>query len=404
MQEKTLKLVHLAAWIRGRGGVETLLERHRAGDARHGLSSTEMALFDGPSRKAADRQYTPASPEDALTPYSTQQFSWRTTPRGMRRSLARALEPHAAGLVVYHNAWGLPWFADRDGAKRRIAYLHTNENDFGPWLPALAPLVDGVVCVNPLAADAARRLLPALAAERFLTVRLPIETPPPAASDSRPPRREWVIGCAGRQVRAQKRSERIVPFVGELKRLGVPFRMEILGDGPLRPWLQRRLAAEPAVRFFGWAGKEEFWRRLQSWDVAAFFCDMEGGPILLAEAMAAGALPVYPAIGGTLGDAYAPKIDRSCLYPAGNVKAAAAAVRELLTQPPQRIDEKRLLARELARAHEEADYVADFAAFAHRIAALPRRSREARGQRSTRWVDWLPLGVVTRACPQELWR
>lgn len=384
-----LKLLHVSPWVHTRGGMETLLAQHAAADAANGLSAAQLSLFD----RAAPR------PGDAATCLG---FSWRSTPRGMRRAMAAACGARAGSVTVWYSGWGLPWFGDLDASSRRIVYLHDNEASFGGWLPGLRDWIDGVLCVNPAAAEAAARLLPELSAERIHNLDLPI-FPPPALQPERSGAGPWILGCAGRLTRGHKRWDRLVPFVAELKSRGVDFRVEVTSDGPLRPWLERQFRGEPRVRFHGWQENTGYWQHLQGWDAALYFSEREGGPITLIEAMAAGVLPLYPGIGGSLGDHYAPRVDPRCLYPSGDLFAAATALCDLLALPAEELNGLRRRAQSLVQAHRASLYASGFAAFARRVAALPRRSREPDHGRPVHVADMLPLGVITRACPRALW-
>lgn len=320
----------------------------------------------------------------------------------MRRAAAAALGARAGSVIVWHNAWGLPWFAGVDASARRIAYLHYNEAVIKKWIPALRGRVDGIICVNPRAAAAVRTLWPELAPERTVALDQPI-APPPDLAMTRSAREEWVIGCAGRLVQAQKRFDRLVPLVEELRKLGVRYRIEVLGAGPLEPVLRRALGGDARVAFLGLVEKSEYWRRLQTWDAAVFFSEAEGVPAVLLEVLAAGVLPVYPAIGGSLGDDYAPQVDARCLYPPGDLRAAAQALCDLSRLPGPRITELRQEAAALVQGHTHERYHAAFAAFVQRIARAPRVSAEPAGPRPVQLRDWLPLGVVNRLNPEAPW-
>lgn len=390
MTETAIRLLHVCPWVRSIGGVETLLARHAKADRAHEFDARQVALFDR----------TPAGPDE---PYSTQAFSWRTPPRTIRQAMARTFASHAGSIITYHNAWGMPWFADVDCSRRRIACLQDSVTHFGPLLPGLAGIVDGVTCLSEAAASSIRAGLPDLPPDRVAVLPLPI-VPPPGLSVARPEQSEWIIGCAGRLVRAQKRWDRLVPFVEELRQLGVRYRIEVISDGPLRPWLEQRLGGDPAIRFIGWQDSSHYWQRLQTWDATVSFTDHEGGPIVLLEAMAAGVIPLYPAIGGSLGDDYAARIDPRCYYPAGDPRAAARALQVLLSAPRSEVASMRERAQALALPHKAEAYDHAFSQFVRHIAELPRISREPDGKRKPRLTDWLPLGLLTRVLPFALLR
>ena len=388
MNPGAIKLLHIAPRARGIGGIESLLARHAKADAAAGFDAWQIGLFD--------RVRIPESR------FWAQAFGWRDSPRGMRSRMRETLSARAGSVVIWHNAWGLPWFADLDAAERRIVCLHAHRTYFERWLPLVRTQIDGILAVSPGIARDALTLLPGWPAERIASLTLPIVLPD-SPGEVRLPRPTWVIGCAGRLARPQKRWDRLVPFVAELRRLSVPFRLEIIGDGPLRSWLEHQLRGQAEVTFLGFVDSNEYWRRMKSWDAVVFFSDVEGGPIVLLEAMAAGALPIYPSIGGSVGDEYAPRIDPRCYYAAGDPIEAARSLQALLALPAGELERKRGLAKALALPHARGDYEAQFAEAVRRFAALPRVSDSGSPRRSS-WMDILPLGLITRVFSQHLWR
>ncbi|WP_414660568.1 glycosyltransferase [Horticoccus sp. 23ND18S-11] len=387
MNPAGIKLLHVAPRARGIGGIETLLARHARTDGAH-FDATQIGLFD----RAGGGE----------TRFHPQGFGWRNTPLGMRAAMRPVLARHAGSVAIWHNAWGLPWFADLDGASRRIVVLHAHRDYFADWLPAVRGHLDGILAVSPAIARDAAALLPDWPGERIGVLPLPIARPAGLRANRRTSG-PWVIGCAGRLARAQKRWDRLVLCVAELRRLGLDFRIEIIGDGALRPWLEREFRGDAAVTFLGFVDTAEYWRRLATWDAALFFSDVEGGPIVMLEAMAAGVLPVYPQIGGSVGDDYAPQIDPRCHYPAGDPVAAARALHALLALAPAELEATRTRAQALAAPHDGDGYERSFAAFVRRIVALPRSARPST-PRPGRWSDALPLGAITRLLPGALWR
>lgn len=388
MSSERLELIHVAPHARGFGGIETLLARHAARDAQFGIEAHQVGLFE--KRAGIQKDHT------------AMRFGWRSTPCGMRRALARELASRPNRVVVWHNAWALPWFADVDASRRRIMVMHADPSYYRGWLPRLAGWLDGVLAVSPGGVEAAKATFRELGEERVRYLPLPIE--PPSTAEERVADGVLRIGCAGRLARPQKRWDRLVPFVAELRRRGVDFRLEVIGSGPLERWLRRELAGDPRVEFFGFLEKAEYSRRMVRWDVAVFFSDVEGGPLVLLEAMARGVIPIYPAIGGSMGDEYAPKIDARCHYRAGDLAGAAAAAKAIAGLASKSKEELRERARALAARHVGVSYETTFAEFAREIAGSPRVSRPPTGGRVARWTDMLPLGVVTRVFPGALWR
>jgi glycosyltransferase involved in cell wall biosynthesis len=111
--------------------------------------------------------------------------------------------------------------------------------------------------------------------------------------------RPLAIGYVGRIVREQKRVMDFVPLVRELTHRNVPFKLEIVGDGPDRSELERQLEAagiSEHVEFTGWLSPEQVRAKLRMLDVFLLLSDYEGLPVALLEAMAHGVVPVVTRI------------------------------------------------------------------------------------------------------------
>jgi glycosyltransferase involved in cell wall biosynthesis len=305
--------------------------------------------------------------------------------------------------MVYHNFWGLHFFADLDRAGRRLGVVHS----FFPGLPQVLRgsrgLLDGMLCVSQPLLELVRRELPELAGDR--TGLLPYPVARPRAETAQPPLagRPLTLGYAGRLSFEQKRVDRFPPLVRALETAGVDFQLEFLGDGAQAGWLCGQLASHPRVRFHGLLTGEAYWSVLRRWDVLVFVTDYEGLPITLLEALSVGVLPLFPAIGSG-GDDYAAQLRPDLLYPAGDLAAAAAAARRLAGAPEPEIAALRQRANDLVRPHLGDGYGRTFAGSVARVGELPRRSRAVFGRRPLYLADRLPLGVVGRVFPAAVWR
>lgn len=381
-------IVHVAPWITTGGGIETLLRWHRSLDPRAGWDAQQIGLFD--------RSHLPG--ENRVT---TIGAGWRDTLVELHRKFAAAIAPHRGAMVVYHNAWGLPLFADLDGARRRIAYLHAGPGYVRRFLGHLSGLVDGIVAVNPAVRALAAQTLPELAGNRLTHLHVPVR--PEAVRHPDPDTaRPWVVGYVGRLQRQHKRADRLPQLVREVTgRAGAGIRWEVLGDGPLRGRLQRQLGDQ--VVMHGWSTGEAYWRTLARWDAVVFLSESEGGPLALLECMAMGVVPFFPAIGGSLGDLYPQQVDARCYYPPGELGVLAAQLVELSRAPRSAVALWRQRAQDLVSRHTPDIYAREFADHLRDIAAAPRVSDPAR-PRTERWADHLPLGLITRALPGALWR
>ena len=104
--------------------------------------------------------------------------------------------------------------------------------------------------------------------------------------------------------------------------------MDIAGDGPLRPILQRlatELGIERAVHFLG--RRADVPRLMRSAGLLVAPCDIEAYGISAVEAMAAGLPVVAAAAGGQLETVG--RVPDAALFPPGDVVRAAALLRSL---------------------------------------------------------------------------
>jgi glycosyltransferase involved in cell wall biosynthesis len=98
---------------------------------------------------------------------------------------------------------------------------------------------------------------------------------------------------AGR-LESAKGADVAVATVLELRRRGHDVVIDLIGDGPLRPWVEKQIAdADPGcVRMHGWVRREELERFLADGHVFLLPTASEGFPKVIGEAMAFGCVPV----------------------------------------------------------------------------------------------------------------
>lgn len=374
-------VVHVSPRVQARGGIETLHVHHR----EMPLDQDFVALFDrapGP-----------------VPGYTNLDVRWSTPLWLMRRRFSQVMAARPGRMVVYHNGWGLPLFHDLDRATRRVVMLHADPAYHASDLPGFRGLVDGVLSITPAGETAVAKILPGLAGVRNGHYRVPIETPtivpePRDAGTGRP----WVLGYAGRLEQAQKRLDRLPEFLAALRATGAAFRFELIGAGSYRPVLEKMLGDQ--VQFHGWVSRDDYWRILARWDAVVFFSDHEGGPISLLEGMAVGAIPFYPACGGSWADEYLPRVNPAGHYPPGDMAHLARAVKMVLGGPGTGLKAMRETAQSLIAPHMGNHYQESCMNFLKRIAGSPRISEERR--RAFHASDSLPLGLVSRFAPDAL--
>lgn len=374
----TMRITHFFCDFEGLGGVQSVLRHHHAQDGRAGLDS-EFLIYEGAVGRRIDRVH-PIGP------------SKRDSLAKARARAARHLHRHKPEIAVYHGMWGIPHFADLDGAARRIMVIHGQTPRMERDLSERLHWLDGVLCVSePLRRQLAPIVWPC--PERLGLLPYPIEARIGGSSrDSARLRRNFVIGFCGRLEREQKRVDLLPAFVKELDRLGVRFLLDILGSGSAENWLKTQFAGDNRTTVLGMLTGDAYWHRVQSWDAMVFLSDYEGLPIALLEGMSQGVIPVFPIIGSG-GDDYVGRVDGQLLYQHGNVLEAAAILDKLAQSDAAEIESLRNRCRDTVRVHGGDSYMATFGAFLSNIAALPRVSSENAGKRRP-WTDRVPTGLL----------
>lgn len=123
-----------------------------------------------------------------------------------------------------------------------------------------------------------------------------------------------------------------------LAREGVPFRLTVVGDGPLRPQLERsirELGLEQHVEMAGWMSNAQVRAAIREARALVLPSFAEGLPVVLMEALALGRPVVTTYVAGI------PELvtDQVCgwLVPAGSVDRLARAIGECLDAPDTRV-------------------------------------------------------------------
>jgi glycogen(starch) synthase len=177
------------------------------------------------------------------------------------------------------------------------------------------------------------------------------------------------VGYVGRLV-PQKRPDLAV---GALERMRSPAHLVVVGDGPVRPALERRAAASAApdrISFHGLVPHAEIPAVLSSLDVLVLPSAYEELGSVLVEAMAAG-LPVVATRVGGIPEVVADGVT-GLLVPAGDATALAGALDRLLGDPA--------LTARLGRCARERSGAYAWPVLAGRIADLYRALQARRPQ------------------------
>jgi glycosyltransferase involved in cell wall biosynthesis len=132
------------------------------------------------------------------------------------------------------------------------------------------------------------------------------------------------LGYVGRVEQQQKRVLDLPPLVEELERRGIPFTLDVAGDGTAMEELRARL---PQARYLGWLSTAELYERVYpELDVLVHLAEYEGVTIAPREAMAHGVVPVISRHVGS--EDFLDDVN-SLRFPIGDVQSAADAIERL---------------------------------------------------------------------------
>ncbi len=380
-----IKLLHCSSTREDHGGIQSVLVHHHASDAQMGFAARFLGYFDPAVTWRGD--------------CATLAGRGGERVGTLRRRFAAVAGSRPADIVIYHDGWGLDWFAPLDRAARRVVFLHTEWPHADELLRTHGPWVDGFLSVSRAYADRVRRVLPDFPADRIRALPYFVDPPPDLSGGGGVTRGPGPLrlGYAGRIVAAHKRLDRLPALIAELDRQRVDYQFELAGEGDLRTSLQRRLAAHPRVRFLGWQRGDAYWRALAGWDAQVFFSDYEGLSRAGMEGMLSGAMLIYPDFSAAAAELLGPQAAIG-LYPVGDMVAAAQRIAALAAM--DRAERSRLAVASCQHlaGHTPAHYNAAYREFLHGIMDRPAI---ARPQPPPVWHDWMPLGVYTRMFPQR---
>lgn len=376
-----LKITHLTTHVKPLGGVESIVRRHMREDEANGFESQCISCFE--------------TAEPAFPLIHGLGLTWRHNIVIARQRMQSFCYPNKPGIIIYHNLWGLPFFADVDHSVRRIAVLHTKWPGFEKVFPNHRGLIDGALCISQPLVDFVQAALPELGPNRIQLIPLPIDTPLASTHSSDMTKRPLIIGLCGRIEFHAKRVDRIPGLCRLLSESHQPFRMELLGDGSARSWLQARISPDAPVVFHGQQSGKKYWDILSQWDIILFLSDFEGLPISMLEAMGAGVIPVFPNL-NCGGDLYAKQVSPDLVYPPGDLTSVCDTLKRICSMPSSNVEALRQKCREMVLPHAASNYRQVFANFVTHIHQLPRISADHFAPRPFYWSDYTPFGVLRR--------
>lgn len=243
------------------------------------------------------------------------------TAYGRRRAIARAIENVNPDVVLIARIYdGYPAAAALKlrGHRLRLAVtIQAFEGEYFRDLERYQEFVDVCITSGERIAEEVRR-----------RTSVPAVSIPGGVAPARRMREAHAgplrIGYVGRVEQVQKRILDLPLLVRELEQRGVPFTLDVAGDGTVLPDLRAQL---PRARFHGWLSTDALYERIYpELDVLVHFAEWEGVTIAPREAMAHGVVPVVSRFIGA-----EDFVDgaNALTFPVGDLRAAADAVERL---------------------------------------------------------------------------
>jgi hypothetical protein len=142
---------------------------------------------------------------------------------------------------------------------------------------------------------------------------------------------------AARISRDQKRVIDLAPFLDEMERLAIPYRLDIVGSGETESELRAAMGSrirDGRVSFHGWqSGEALYGRFFPSVDFLVHFAHTEGIPTAPREAMAHGVIPVMAEYEGIYAEGHFRDGVNALIFPVGQPAAAAVRLGAVWTKP-----------------------------------------------------------------------
>jgi glycosyltransferase involved in cell wall biosynthesis len=210
---------------------------------------------------------------------------------------------------------------------RVVGFAHADDSHYYDLLRYYEPMIHRFVAPARQVADRLARLMPERARDVEI-VDYPVEVP------SRRDRRyaklgeTLRLGYSGRLEERQKRVSRLADLAECLRESAVDFDLTVMGDGPERRTLEKRLRRlGVAARFTGELSHEAVLARYWDIDCLVLVSAFEGQSIALVEAMAAGCVPAVLETSGTR-ELIEPGVS-GLIAPSGSVRELAGAIASL---------------------------------------------------------------------------
>ena len=217
-----------------------------------------------------------------------------------------------------------------------IGVLHADDEAYYGYAKRHAHRVSAWVCVSARVTSGLRTLdLKSDAPVATIPCGIPL-SPLARRGESPVMRLVWI----GRVHERQKRVTDLPRIADGLRRGGMAFTLDILGDGDAVPLLEEQIRAAglgESIRLHGWCDARRIAEALAESDVLLLPSNFEGMPLAAMEAMGAGCGVVASRVSGLEDYATVPEASE-CLWThdVGDVEAAVEGVRAARAVPPAR--------------------------------------------------------------------
>src|ERR1041385_4623923 len=235
--EDPIRVVHIFEQFFKLGGVQGRLRKHLEGDRRWGIDPRFIITWEKQDRPQHEPMvyFLGMKVEDSFRLY-LKRFDI-------------AIERTRPLVAIYHTVDEKLFSLDK--AKRRIFFLNNQWDNMDGWLRHMLPWADGVLSPSEPLCELARSCWGSAGEGRVFFIAQPIC--PPESLPPRPPLKDrpLVLGVCGRLVKKQKQVELLPSLFAHLEQAGIPFRVEFLGDGRERSWLEAELPRRDKYVFHG---------------------------------------------------------------------------------------------------------------------------------------------------------
>lgn len=250
------------------------------------------------------------------------------------RALLRAIDPDVihswmftanAHVRLLHDGRRRPWIVTTERGQKEL------KTPWQRWLDRrLVRRTSGVVVNGRALAEDARAA--GFAAERIAIIPNGIEsTAPQCRSSGQKSGDDFRIAFVGR-LSPEKRVDVLIEAARQLAQAGLAVKLDLMGDGPERPALERHVARTAVGSRICFRGHQpDAASLLPDYDAFWLASDFEGTSNSLLEAMAAGLAVVASAIPANSDVIRAG--ETGLLFPAGDPAALAAVTRRLIDDP-----------------------------------------------------------------------